>query len=260
MPLLNAQHLQFAYGDQPVLRGIDVALNAGEVVALLGPNGSGKSTLLRSLLGQLPAGGTITWDDKPLAQWRPRELARRVAYLPQHPAWEPSQRVAEALHLGRAPYLQVFGIESKRDGEIVAEVSRLLGLEPFLTRRMDQLSGGQRQRVFLGRCLAQEPAALLLDEPNTHLDLRHQVELGRLLTRLARERGIGVLMASHELNLAGLFAHRLVLLGEGKLIADGTPDQVLRPEMLSSVYGVDLTRISRPDGEPPVIVPSMCPI
>ncbi len=203
--LLNAANLHFSYGDRPVLRGVDVRLNPGEIVALLGPNGSGKSTLIRVLLGQLSAAGKIDWEAKPLADWRHRELARRVAYLPQQPAWEPGQRVDEALLLGRAPYLQAFGIESARDIEIARDVSRLLNLDELLPRRMEDLSGGQRQRVFLGRCLAQEPAALLLDEPNTHLDLRYQVELGRLLLQLARDRGIGVLMASHELNLAGLF-------------------------------------------------------
>ncbi len=255
--LLQAENLQFSYGDNPVLRGVDVRLMPREIVALLGPNGSGKSTLIRVLLGQLPAAGKIDWEQKPIADWRHRDLARRVAYLPQQPAWEPGQRVEEALLLGRAPYLQAFGIESARDIEIVRDVSRLLHLDELLPRRMDQLSGGQRQRVFLGRCLAQEPAALLLDEPNTHLDLRYQVELGRLLLQLARERSIGVLMASHELNLAGLFAHRLMLLSEGKVLGDGSPDVVLRPELLSSVYGVDLVRIERAAGQSPVIVPGL---
>jgi iron complex transport system ATP-binding protein len=208
------------------------------------------------LLGQLSAPGKIDWEAKPLAEWRHRELARRVAYLPQQPAWEPGQRVDEALLLGRAPYLQAFGIESARDIEIARDVSRLLNLDELLPRKMDELSGGQRQRVFLGRCLAQEPAALLLDEPNTHLDLRYQVELGRLLLQLARDRGIGVLMASHELNLAGLFAHRLMLLSDGEVLGDGSPDEVLRPELLSTVYGVELIRVERPAGQAPVIVPA----
>jgi iron complex transport system ATP-binding protein len=252
---MEASQLEFSYGKQPVLRSVDLRLEAGEVVALLGPNGSGKSTLIRTLLGQLPASGRICWDGVPIARWRQRDLARRVAYLPQLPAWEPGQRVDEAIRLGRAPYLRAFGIESARDIEVVRNVSRLLDLDELLSRPMEQLSGGQRQRVFLGRCLAQEPAALLLDEPNTHLDLRYQVELGRLLMRLAAEQHIAVLMASHELNLAGLFAQRLVLLSEGKIAADGPPAEVLRPELLSRVYGVELTRIDGAEGQPPVIVP-----
>jgi iron complex transport system ATP-binding protein len=115
-----------------------------------------------------------------------------VAYLPQSPSYEPEQRVAEALRLGRAPYWGAFGIESTRDAQVVGEVARLLALDDLLARRMDELSGGQRQRVFVGRCLVQEPRALLLDEPNTFLDLRHQVELSQLLRRLARERQVPI--------------------------------------------------------------------
>jgi ABC-type cobalamin/Fe3+-siderophores transport system ATPase subunit len=259
--LLTATDLSFAYaspataGARPVLRGVSLSLAAGEVVALLGPNGSGKSTLLRCLLGQLPpAGGSAAWDGRPVADWRPRELARRVAYLPQAPAWESGQAVRSALAMGRAPYWGAFGVESARDAAVVAEAAAALGLTDLLGRRMDELSGGQRQRVLLGRCLAQQPAALLLDEPNTYLDLRHQVELAKLLRRLAADRGIGVLMASHDLNLAGAHADRLVLLDGGAVAADGAVGDVLRPELLERVYGLPMDRLDR-DGKPPVVVP-----
>lgn len=267
--LLTATDLSFSYraeargptdGTRPVLRGVSLALAAGEVVALLGPNGSGKSTLLRCLLGQLPlgrppsAGGSVAWDGKPVADWRPRDLARRVAYLPQAPGWDATQSVRSALALGRAPYWGAFGVESARDAEVVAEAAAALDLTDLLDRRLDELSGGQRQRVLLGRCLAQEPAALLLDEPNTYLDLRHQVDLAKLLRRLAADRGIGVLMASHDLNLAGAHADRLVLLEAGAVAADGPVDAVLRPELLERVYGLPMERVDRA-GKPPVVVP-----
>ena len=257
--LLTASNLSFAYssggGDRPVLRGVFLALAAGEVVALLGPNGSGKSTLLRCLLGQLPAaGGDVAWEDRPVRAWRPRDLARRVAYLPQAPAWEPTQPVRDALALGRAPYWGAFGIESPHDAVAVAAAARELDLSDVLDRRMAELSGGQRQRVLLGRCLVQDPRAMLLDEPNTFLDLRHQVEMARRLRRLAADRGIGVLMASHDLNLAGTFADRLVLLHDGAVAADGPVADVLRPELLERVYGVPMDRLDR-DRKPPVVVP-----
>jgi len=137
----------------------------------------------------------------PVASWR-----GKIAYLPQNPTYEPAQTVADVLRLGRAPYWSAFGIESPRDEKIVNDVAQSLALGDLLLRRMDQLSGGQRQRVFVGRCLVQEPLAMLLDEPNTFLDLKAQVDLSQLFRKLARERNIGLLLASHDLNLAGSFA------------------------------------------------------
>src|SRR3954470_19803465 len=250
-PLLTARDLTFAYAaDRPVLRGISLSLAPGEVVALLGPNGSGKSTLLRCLLGQLNHGGEVLWEGKPIRAWRRRDLARRVAYLPQSPAFEPDQTVADVLRLGRAPYWGAFGLESDRDVRVVREVARQLDLTDLMSRPLAELSGGQRQRVFLGRCLAQQPRAMLLDEPNTFLDLRHQVELSRLLKRLAAEQGIAILMASHDLNLAGAFADRLVLLDEGSVAATGAPGDVLNPELLRRVYGVPMQRVEQPGRAP----------
>jgi iron complex transport system ATP-binding protein len=243
--ILRAGHLRFAYqAGAPVVRDVSIVLAAGTVTALLGPNGSGKSTLLRVLLGQLAAeAGTIEWEGRALAAYRPRELARLVASLPQSPAHEPGQRVMEVLRAGRTPYLGAFGVESTRDLEVVRETASLLGLGEFPDRPMEELSGGQRQRVFVGRALAQEPRALLLDEPSTFLDLRHQVELGRLLRRLAAEKGLAVLAAGHDLNLAGAFADRMVLLHEGGVAAEGTADDVMRPDVLSRVYGVQMQRV-----------------
>jgi iron complex transport system ATP-binding protein len=246
--LLSCDNLSFAYDKDLVLSGISFTLNAGEVVALLGPNGSGKSTLLRCLLGQLKSSRNILWDQKPVEQWRRRDLARRVAYLPQTLDAESSQTVADILRMGRAPFLGGFGIESPRDMEVVGEIAQTLHLADLLHRPIDELSGGQRQRVFLGRCLVQEPAVLLLDEPNTHLDLRHQVEMGRLLKDLARTKNIAVLMALHDLNLAGQFADRLVLLDQGKIAGDGSPPVVLTKETISRVYGLPMDRVDRANG------------
>jgi len=244
-PLMHAADIHFAYGDRPVLRSVSLALRAGELVALLGPNGSGKSTLLRVLLGQLPiSAGAVRWEGKGVATWRRRDLARRVGYLPQAPTAEPEHRVIDVLRLGRSPYWGPFGLESPRDAAVVREVARTLDLHDLLDRPMDHLSGGQRQRAFVGRCLAQEPAALLLDEPATFLDLRHQVELMRLLRQLADERSVAVLMASHDLNTAAAFADRVLLLDSGSVAAEGSADEVLRPDVLSRVYGVPMQRLS----------------
>ena len=254
--MLQARDVHFAYGDRPVLRGVSVTLAAGEVVALLGPNGSGKSTLLRVLLGHLRSSGLVTWEGRAVGEWAVRALARRVAYLPQNPAAEGEHRVVDVLRLGRAPYWGAFGLESSNDMRVVHDVAATLDLADLLDRPMDELSGGHRQRVFVGRCLAQEPAALLLDEPTTFLDLRHQVELLQLLRRLARERAVGVMLASHDLNLAAAMADRAVLLEEGKVAAAGTPADVLREDVLSAVYGLPMRRLER-EGGVPVVFPEL---
>lgn len=254
--LLESRDISFSYNPTtPVLRGVSTSLAAGEIVTLIGPNGSGKSTLIRALLGQLHSSGAIAWDGRLLSEWRRRDLARFVAYLPQSPAFEPEQTVADVLRLGRAPYWGAFGIESRRDSEVVAEVATMLHLDELLARRVDQLSGGQRQRVFVGRCLVQEPRAMLLDEPGTFLDLRHQVELLQLLKRLTRERGVGVLLASHDLNVAASLSDRLILLHDGAVAAAGAPADVLDPDLLERVYGLPMDRIDRGAGRVPAVLP-----
>ena len=252
--LLQVQDAGFAYNSVAALTGVGLKLAAGEVVAILGPNGSGKTTLLKLLMGQLHGGGEIRWKNQLVSAWRRRDLARLVAYLPQTPLWDAAQTVLDALRLGRAPYWGPLGLESSADEQIVRGVTQTLGLEDLLRRRMDELSGGQRQRVLLGRCLAQQPAAMLLDEPDTFLDLKHQLEMSRLLRSLATERKMAVLVASHDLNLAATFADRIVLLRDGKLAAMGTPKEVLQPGILGEVYGVAMERIERA-GKPAAVVP-----
>jgi ABC-type cobalamin/Fe3+-siderophores transport system ATPase subunit len=238
---LRAERISFSYGQAEVLRDVSVSLSRRNVVSLLGPNGSGKSTLIKVLLGHLvPAAGSVLWEQRPLASFGRRELARLIAYLPQTPSAEIGQTVGDVLRLGRLPYWGAFGIESKRDAEVVARVAESLELGGLLHRRMDEVSGGQRQRVFLGRCLAQEPAAMLLDEPATYLDLRHQLELYNLLRRLADEQNIAVLMSSHDPNLAAAHADRLIVLGEGAILAEGPPEQVMRQEVLERAYGIGM--------------------
>ncbi|MCS7034122.1 MAG: ABC transporter ATP-binding protein [Phycisphaerae bacterium] len=243
MQILAASQLTFSYDDRPILRGVGVTLNEGELVALFGPNGSGKSTLLKVLLGSLRAEGSLRWNGTPIASWSRRQLSRIVAYLPQNPTHQPGQTAGDVLRMGRLPYWSAFGLESPGDLQVVAEVARQLDLQAILSRPMDQISGGQRQRVFIGRCLAAQPRALLLDEPGTFLDLRHQLELFRLLRRLASESRIGVLMASHDLNLAAAYADRAIVLNEGAVAAEGPPTEALRPEVLESVYGIGITRL-----------------
>ena len=256
--LLRAENIRFAYGEVAALDGVSLGLKAGEIVAVLGPNGSGKSTLLRVLLGHLSATADIGWNGKSLQAWGRRELAKLAAYLPQSPVWESGQSVVDALRLGRAPYWGPIGIESAADEQIVRKIADQLELGDLLRRKMDELSGGQRQRVLLGRALAQQPRAMLLDEPSTFLDLKHQMELGRLLRERAKADGIGMLLASHDLNLTAMFADTVLLLDRGRIAAAGAPADVLQPATLESVYGVAMERFDRKDG-PPAVVPKMDP-
>jgi len=253
--LLEVTSLTVSYGANVLaVRDINLTFLTGEVVALIGPNGSGKSTLIKALLGTVKARGRIKWDGVPVQQWSRRHLARYVAYLAQSPVYEPGQTVHEALRLGRAPYWSMFGIESPRDEQIVADVADRLDLRHILDRPLDAISGGQRQRVFVGRALVQEPRAILLDEPNTFLDLKHQVELMSLLRTLSREKNVGVLMASHDLNLAASGADILMLLDKGVVVAEGEPEKVLDPALLTRVYGVPMERVPRV-GKLPLVVP-----
>ena len=256
MNLLEAANLTFSYGDRRVLQGVSLTLATGEIVALLGPNGAGKSTLLRVLLGQLPAQGAILWESRPIHDWPRRALSRRVAYLPQSPNTEPEQKVAEVLATGRAPYWGAFGLESPQDLQVVRDVAAQLSLTDLLHRPLAELSGGQRQRVFLARCLVQQPAALLLDEPNTFLDLKHQFDLTRQLKSLATNHKLAILLTSHDLNLAATIADRLILLSQGKIAAAGTPHQVLTPDIVSPIYNLPMRRIDPPGSKSPLIFPT----
>jgi iron complex transport system ATP-binding protein len=253
--LLEAENISFSYGPRPALRGVSLAPAAGQITSIIGPNGSGKSTLLKCLFGFLSASGTIQWRDKPINQWRRRDLARLVAYLPQSPLHEPGQTVLEVLRLGRAPYWSAFGLESADDETQVRSVATSLGLDDFLNRPMEELSGGQRQRAFIGRCLAQKPTALLLDEPTTFLDLKHQVEVCRLLKTLAGT-GLGILIAWHDLNLAAAYSDQMILLENGAVATAGKPTEVLQPEILSRVYGLPIRRMEGPNGIP-IVTPEI---
>lgn len=246
-PLLRAERIQFSYASRPVLHDVSLQLNPGELVAILGANGSGKSTLIRLLLGQLDRAAAVWWQGQRLQDCDHRGLARTVAYLPQSPSFDLDQRVIDVLRLGRTPYVPLFGIESQDDSRVIQSVAEQLQLHDLLHRPIDTLSGGQRQRVFIGRCLVQQPKALLLDEPNTYLDLRHQVELCQLLLRLAKEQSIGILMALHDVNLATAFADKIILLRAGLVIMSGPANQLDEPR-LSAAYDIDIERVVTPAG------------
>ncbi|GMA38060.1 ABC transporter ATP-binding protein [Mobilicoccus caccae] len=215
----------------------DVSLRApvGGVLGVLGPNGSGKSTLLRMLSGHLrPTAGDVHLDDRPLRAWHRRELARRVAIVEQFSATEEDLSVADVIDLGRIPHRPPWSGRNATDTDVVRAAAARTGVEDLLARRWHTLSGGEQQRVQLARAFAQEAGILLLDEPTNHLDIAAQLHI----LALARATPATVVVALHDLTLAGAFCDEILLLNRGRPVAAGTPSEVLTTEIIDAVYGI----------------------
>jgi iron complex transport system ATP-binding protein len=222
--------------------GVSLAAGDGEWLTLLGPNGAGKSTLLRAVAGLVRAAGTIRIGGDEIGTLGRRELARRVAVVPQTPAVPRAMTVAEYVLLGRSPFVSYAGSESRHDVEVARAALRRLDLTGFAGRDLSSLSGGERQRAILARALAQEARVLLLDEPTTALDAGRQQQVLELVDELRVEQGLTVVSAMHDLTLAGQYAGRVVLLAQGRVVAQGEAAEVLTVETIAEHYGA-LVRI-----------------
>ena len=255
---IAAQGLDAAYptSDGLVLQGLNLAVREGEVVALVGPNGSGKSTLLRAL-GRIlkPKGGAVLLEGRSLASLPTREVALKLALLPQGPTLSNDLTVQELVWMGRSPHQGWLGLPNPADKDAVEWAATETSIEPLLQRNVSDLSGGERQRVWLAMALAQQPRLLLLDEPTTFLDLAHQLELLELVRYLNAEHGLTVVMVLHDLNQAARYAGRVVVLHEGAVHAEGAPPDVLTPQTLADVFGIEGEIIEGPAGVGMVIVP-----
>jgi iron complex transport system ATP-binding protein len=241
--------LGFAYGRQPVIEDLSLQIAQGDFFVIIGPNGSGKTTLLRLVLGSLaPRAGKIALFGRPLESYGRRELARHIALVPQGSAPVFPFRAEEIVRMGRAPHLGLIGFETATDRRQVARAIASVGLAPLAQRPLDRLSGGEQQRVWIARALCQQPRLLLLDEPTAALDMGYQLQIMRLLARLRREQGLTVVMVSHDVNLAAMFASRMLLLCSGRAVQIGTPQQVLRPEHIRAAYGCDVLVDRHPQG------------
>jgi iron complex transport system ATP-binding protein len=239
-PLLDMQSITFGYDRQPLLYDVHFQVRAGEMVGLLGPNGSGKTTLLRLISGVLrPQQGTVMLDGRDAREWGRREIARRVAVVPQEMHVPFAFTVEELVNMGRTPYQRLLGSSTREDRRIVRNALQAADIEQLAGRIFNELSGGERQRVTVAMALAQRPALLLLDEPTSHLDIKYQIELLELVQRLNRETGVTVVAAMHDLNLAARYFPRLVLFQRG-VVADATPAEVLEPHLLRRVYGINV--------------------
>ncbi len=239
--LLQMRGVTFGYERQPLLYDISLSVDSGEMVGLLGPNGSGKTTLLRLLSGVLqPQAGEVLLEGRDVRHWGRRGLAQRIAVVPQELHMPFAFTVEHMVSLGRTPFVRSFlGSFSRNDQLVVRDAMEATGVTALAGRIFNELSGGERQRVMIAMALAQEPAALLLDEPTSHLDIKYQVETLELVRRLNRERGVTVIAAMHDLNLAARYFPRLILF-QRAVVADAGPAQVLEPGLLSRVYGVNV--------------------
>jgi len=252
---LSLSHVSFSYIDVPVLHDIDLAIERGEMVALLGPNGSGKTTLIKLLSGVLrPTEGEIHLDGSSLRQLKRREVAQRVAVVPQQFHMPFAFTLREVVLLGRTPFLKAFSNEGEGDYKAVQRSMELIGVTELGQRFFNELSGGERQKGILAMALAQEPKLLLLDEPTAHLDINHQVEILDLVKGLNREQGITVIGAMHDLNLAALYFDRLILLKEGRILADGPPSDVLTEGTIKEVFSASVQVMRHPSMKTPHIV------
>ncbi len=244
---LSAHQLQFGYRERLILDGLNVTFPEGKVTILIGGNGCGKSTLLKNLARiYRPSGGEVCLDGERVHQMDTKALARKLALLPQDPKAPESLTVAELVALGRFPHQGLGSRLSAEDDALILKVLEQVGMAAFAQRRLGDLSGGQRQRAWIAMALAQDTPWILLDEPTTFLDIAHQLELLLLLQKLNREQGKSVVMVLHELNQAARFADHLVAMKAGAIVAQGTPQEVLTPALLKTVFNVDAQVVPDP--------------
>jgi iron complex transport system ATP-binding protein len=246
------RELSVELGGARVLDAVTGNVEAGEWVTVIGPNGAGKSTLLRAVAGLVPRLGAVEIDgERELGR---REIARRVALVPQSPSLPPQMTVAEYVLLGRTPHLGYLAREGSHDREIADAALVRLDLVELADRRLGTLSGGEQQRAVLARAVAQQAPILLLDEPTNALDVGRGQQALELVDALRRDAGLTVLAAMHDLTLAGQYADRLLLLDRGRIVAAGGVPEVLTPELISRHYGASV-RVLRDDEGHPVVVP-----
>jgi len=256
--VIKVKDLSYRYGPLKALDGVSFSLPQGKVVGLLGPNGSGKSTLCLCLAGMLDrkgSSGEIKISGQDLRSFAPEKLALKMAVVFQDNLFSFDFTAYEIVLMGRSPYLRPLQPERPEDHQIAEKALRDCDCFEFKDRPIKSLSGGERQRVVLARALAQTTSVLLLDEPTNHLDLKHQKQILSLVRELAESKGVLSVVVLHDLNLAGQFCDHLLLLDQGRLVKQGTPEEVLTPENLNPVYQINVHKISHPvTGRPQIII------
>ena len=235
--MIAANRVIVELGGRNVVDGVSFSVEHGEWVTLIGPNGAGKTSLMRAVAGLVKHEGTIALDGRPIGELGRRELARRVAIVPQVPSMPAGMTIREYVLLGRTPYISYVGREGSHDFAAVEDALARLDLETLGDRQLGSLSGGERQRAVLARALAQQAPLLLLDEPTTALDAGRMQEALELVDELRLEAGLTVLAAMHDLTSAGQYASRLLLLSGGRVVAQGAATEVLTEPLIAEHYG-----------------------
>jgi len=256
MVKLEARDVALGYAHRPVLSGVNFTVGPGDLVGLIGPNGSGKSTVIRTLARTIPPlGGTVLLNDRDIAAMPRRELAQKLGVVPQLPLLPSAFTAFEVVLMGRNPHLGLFQYESPHDMEIAWQAMAMTGTQPLFRRRVGELSGGEIQCVLIARVLAQQTEAVLLDEPTANLDIGRQVDVLDLMKQQCRERGLAVLAALHDLNLAAQYCSKLVLVNAGRVHAQGTPAEVITEANIREVYGAEHCVYAHPaNGLPAVLI------
>jgi iron complex transport system ATP-binding protein len=247
---VHVEGLSHSYGDAPVLNGLAFSVDQGAFFIIIGPNGSGKTTVMRVISGVVrPDGGRVEILGRSVRSYGRKGLARVVALVPQLATVYFPFTAMETVLMGRSPHLGMLGFEQARDFEIAKETMAFTQVDHLSLRKLDQLSGGELQRVMIARAICQEPRIILLDEPTASLDLSHQVRIMDLMERLKEEKGVTVVMVSHDVNLAAMYGDRLLLLKEGRAVMLGAPREVLTFELLEEAYGCTLVVDRSPLGD-----------
>ncbi len=254
--LLEVQNLSFHFGTRAVLQGVNFGVRRGESLAIVGPNGAGKSTLLKCL-GRLLEGSShsIRLEGKPLEFYRRKDLARWMSYVPQAEGRGAPFTVREFILMGRYPHLSPFSLIGARDREAVERALEWTGTRAFSDRPLDSLSGGERQKVLIAAALAQEARILLLDEPTTFLDYKHQSEIESILWKVKRDRGATLLLVTHDINTASLLGDRILALRAGEVVFLGSPEEAMQGEVLKDIFGKSFLFATHPETGLPVVVP-----
>lgn len=253
---VTIKNLNFSFDEAPILKDINLAVETGKFYGILGPNGSGKTTLLRTIAKSLDIKeGSIFIDDQDLKTIGTKKLAREIAVVPQNTEIQFDFSVFDLVLMGRAPYLSRFATENAEDLRIAGQAMELTGIRELRDRSINTVSGGEKQRTVIARAITQQTGIILLDEPVSHLDIYHQIEILKKIKALNENRRITVLVALHDLNLAAAFSDYLILMNHGKIHSLGPPDKILKKETIKEIYGVDVDILKAPGNGRPYLIP-----